>query len=64
MIDRKEGAYWVKDHGSAWRIAYWNPHQSWWVLAWISMDDPAYPGGTCSDYRFERIGPMIDPPES
>jgi hypothetical protein len=64
VSERKDGVYWVYDGQDGWRIAKWNHLQQWWVLAWVSMDDPAYPCGTCGDGRFERIGPMIDPPES
>lgn len=58
-----EGDYWVRDHrDNKWRIARWNPVMNWWVLAWVSADDPAYPSGVCSSARFKEIGPEITPP--
>lgn len=60
---RPEGIYWVREFGKGWTIARWNPVQGWWILAWLSPDDPADPGaGVCSDARFVEIGPRIEPP--
>lgn len=62
-MDRPEGIYWVKDRRYGWTIARWNPWQDWWVLAWVSPNDPAARGGgVVSGVRFEAIGPKIEPP--
>jgi hypothetical protein len=60
---REDGLYWVFDRRSEeWRIAKWNSVMHWWVIAFVDMDDPAYPGGVTGDLRWARIGPKVEPP--
>jgi hypothetical protein len=62
MTIRADGVYWVRDRRSGeWTIAKWNEGMCWWVLAWVTMDDPSYPSGCTSDERFSEIGPIITP---
>jgi len=59
---RSDGMYWVRD-GKNWRVARWNSTQGWWVIAFIEMDDPAYPSAVCTDARFSEIGPRLFSPD-
>lgn len=61
--ERADGVYHVRDRRYGWTIAKWNSAQSWWVLAWPDMSDPAYPSGCCGDARFLEIGERIQSPK-